>query len=65
MECVYERVIDGKKKYAEFTGLSSETKPTENLVTGSLFHEVDTASVYAYNATAGEWVGQIELGGVS
>ena len=65
MECINERIIDGNRKYAEYAGLSSESKPTENLVTGSLFHEVDTAIIYAFNATAGEWVGQLDMGGVS
>lgn len=58
------RIISGNLKYVEISGLSTEVKPTENIATGSLFHEVDTETIYAFNATSGEWVGQIELGGV-
>ena len=58
------RIISGNLKYVEISGLSTEVKPTENIATGSLFHEVDTETIYAFNATSGEWVGQLELGGV-
>lgn len=63
-----EFLNDGsKKKYFRFAGTSSEEKPVSSLIaTGSLFHEVDTTKVYAYNesASSGEkWVEQITLGG--
>lgn len=56
-----ESLRDGsKKKYFVFAGTSSETKPVNNLISsGSWFHEVDTAKVYAYNEEASsgeEWV---------
>lgn len=66
MDKLYERYITPTKKYAEFSGLSTETPPSgANLVTGSLLHEVDTHLVKAWNATAGEWVTQVDLGGAS
>ena len=65
MTIIVERIISGDTKYVEISGLSTESKPTANIATGSLFHEVDTKTVYAFNATTGNWVGQIELGGVS
>ena len=66
MEKLTERYITDNKKYAEFSGLSTETPPSgADLVTGSLLHEVDTHLVKAWNATAGEWVTQVDLGGAS
>ena len=66
MNKLYERIIDGNNVYAEFSGLSTETPPSgADLVTGSLLHEVDTHLVKAWNATAGEWVTQVDLGGAS
>lgn len=53
--------------YHELAGLSTDTKPeTDDIATGSLFHEVDTKKVYAYNedGAAGEkWIEQLTLGG--
>lgn len=43
-----ERIIEGNKKYIEASGLSTDSKPTANIVTGSLFLEVDTGDVYAF-----------------
>lgn len=66
MDKLTERYITDTKKYAEFSGLSTETPPSgTDLVTGSLLHEVDTHLVKAWNATAGEWVTQVDLGGAS
>ena len=62
---LYERVIAPNNVYVEFAGLSTESVPAGNYVTGSLLHEVDTHLVKAYNATSGAWVTQIDLGGAS
>ena len=45
-------------KYAELAGLSSDSKPTEGLVTGSTFDEVDTGMKYAFDETTGTWTPQ-------
>lgn len=63
-----EFLEDGsRKKYCVFAGTSDEEKPvSDKICTGSLFHEVDTTTVYAYNenaASGSEWVEQIQLGG--
>lgn len=50
----------GDKHYIEAAGLSTDTKPTTNLVTGSLFLEVDTGKVYAFDEISGTWN---EIGG--
>ena len=38
-----------------YMGLSTETKPTEGLATGSLFIELDTGTVYYFNADTSAW----------
>ena len=34
---LHERIIEGNKKYIEAAGLSTDSKPTANIVTGSLY----------------------------
>ena len=55
------------KKYFEFAGSSSATKPVnDSICSGSLFHEVNTKKLYAFNEDADsgeEWVEQVQLGG--
>lgn len=41
--------------YAEIAGKSTETKPTANLVAGSLFMETDTGDVYVYEEDSSTW----------
>lgn len=40
----------------EFYGLSTDTKPTANLATGSFFLEIDTCDVYYFNEESSEWI---------
>lgn len=53
-------VITGQEKYFEYAGLSTDTKPTEDIIaTGSVFIEVDTGDVYFFNEEGSsdhEWV---------
>ena len=60
-----ERIIEGQKKYVELACLSTDEKPADNLVTGSLALEVDTGDVYAFDEIGGEWGKIAELGGGS
>ena len=47
--------------YIEAAGLSTDTKPTEDIITGSLFFEVDTGDIYVFDETGtGTWT---KLGG--
>lgn len=46
--------------YIEAAGLSTDTKPTDNVLTGSLFIEVDTAASFFFDEDSGDW---IEIGG--
>lgn len=42
--------------YREFSGLSTDTKPTEGLATGSSFFEVDTNDVYFWDEESETWM---------
>lgn len=46
---------DEVKQYAVFSGLSSDTKPTEGLLTGSEFLEVDTGVRYYFDEQSEAW----------
>ena len=37
------------KELNSYAGLSTDTKPTTGIVTGSIFIEVDTGDIYLYN----------------
>lgn len=59
-----ETVNGVKLKFYEFAGLSTANKPVKaNMAMGCLFHEVDTATYYAYDRYTQTWYKQIELGG--
>lgn len=60
-----ERIIEGKKRYIEMACLAADTKPTVDIVTGSLCLEVDTGDVYAFEEVGGTWDKIAELGGGS
>jgi hypothetical protein len=42
-------------KYVELSGLSTDSKPTEGLATGSVFLEVDTGDAYLYDEEGATW----------
>jgi len=51
-------------KYIEWAGASRHSKPTSAIqANGCLFHEVDTAKIWAYDAGTQTWHEQIQLGG--
>lgn len=50
------RTVNGELKcYATGSCLSTDTKPTENLINGSILMEMDTGKVYMLDEPAGEW----------
>ena len=52
--------------YKEFAGTSLDEKPKTHVMTGSLYLEVDTGDIYAYDETStGTWGKIAELGGGS
>lgn len=53
-----ERTFDAEKKYIEAAALSSDQKPTGDIITGSLFFEVDTGIKYAFDEITGTWTPQ-------
>lgn len=61
MRTLYTKVVgtdgDTTKTYKEIAGLSTETKPTDGLATGSCFIEVDTCLVAFFDETNTEWHG--------
>ena len=44
--------------YIEAVGLSSDTKPTEGIATGSKFTEVDTVAAFLFDEESGMWLSQ-------
>lgn len=46
--------------YREYTGLSTDSKPTTGVFNGSTFVEMDTSKIFVFNAEDMEW---LELGG--
>lgn len=58
IRAIVERAFTPEKNYVELFGLSTDTKPTSGIVTGSVFVEVDTGKAYLFNETASSWVEQ-------
>lgn len=56
---IVDRMFSEDDRYSEMFGLSTDTKPTDGLITGSKFTEVDTGDVYLYDeigdGTSGSW----------
>lgn len=53
---LFMREFDDNTIFAQFVGNSSDNKPTEGIVTGSEFLEVDTAKTYLFDEDSGAWV---------
>lgn len=47
----------------ECAGLSTDTKPTHSISTGSIATEVNTGDVYMFEQTGGQWHKICALGG--
>lgn len=61
-----ERIITGNVKYIEAAGISTDSKPTANIATGSLFLEVNTGDIYAFEeGVSPKWDKVAALGGGS
>lgn len=52
---VDQHFVDGKH-YIEAYGLSTDSKPTDDVVMGSKFTVVDTGKVYLFNEASSTWV---------
>ena len=55
---IIEDVYQDGLKVIEAAGLSTDTKPMAGIITGSVFHEVDTGIDYAFDETNGVWIAQ-------
>ena len=55
---IIEDVYQDGLKVIEAAGLSTDTKPTAGIITGSVFHEVDTGIDYAFDETNAVWIAQ-------
>lgn len=55
-----DQVYQDEKHYIEVAGLSTDTKPTTGIVTGSVFVEVDTGDGFLFkeDSTTPAWVKQ-------
>lgn len=60
---IYSRFLTADKRYIEATGLSTDTKPTQNIAQGSIFTEIDTGKVFFFNETGTQWVEQFSFQG--
>lgn len=52
---ISSKLITPELYYIEASGLSTDTKPTAGIATGSSFLEVDTSDVYFYDEYGAEW----------
>lgn len=48
-------IKNGNNSILELRGLSTDTKPTENISNSSIFIEIDTGDLYMYDAENEEW----------
>lgn len=53
---VRETFRDGGANHIEIACLSTDTKPTEKVATGSIAFEVDTGKFYAYDEDSTTWL---------
>lgn len=60
---IESKLTDTNRAYVELAGLSTDTKPTDGLATGSIFTEVDTGTVFFFNDASGTWVEQFSFQG--
>lgn len=51
-----ETTYPANKRYIEAFGLSTDSKPTTGIVTGSVFVEVNTGKCFLFNEDASTWV---------
>ena len=55
IRAIIEQTFDQQKKYVILAGLSTDSKPTAGIITGSKFEEVNTGIVYAFDEVSGTW----------
>lgn len=63
MKIIKQTVLDDGTYLVEAAGLSTDTKPTRNISTGSLATEQNTGDVYMYEESSAQWKKICALGG--
>lgn len=61
VRALVDRAFDDTRNYKEIACLSTDTKPTEGVVSGSIALEVDTGAVSFFEETSGEWIPQFTM----
>lgn len=51
-----EIMMSEDERLIEAYGLSTDTKPTTGVITGSVFIEVDTSSAFFFDEVSGNWI---------
>ncbi len=63
MKIIEQKTLDDGTYLVKAAGLSTDTKPTRNISTGSIATETNTGDVFMYNETSAEWKKICALGG--
>lgn len=49
---------DGFRCHREYSGLSTDNKPTEDVKNGDIFCEMDTQAVFVFDEDGQQWIEQ-------
>ena len=63
MKIIEQKVLNDGTYLVKAAGLSTDTKPTRNISTGSIATETNTGDVYMYNESSSAWAKICALGG--
>lgn len=55
MITVLKNIYFDEKRYIEARGLSTDSKPTDDIYNGSMYIEMNTGKVYFYDAEGEAW----------
>lgn len=58
MITLYRASYQNEERVPEFQGLSTDEKPIDNINNGAYFEEIDTGTIYRFDAENQEWHGQ-------
>ena len=61
LRVLFEKTYGIGKKYVEISCVSTDVKPTEDILTGSILTEVDTGKVYFFDESLSTWVEQFSF----
>ena len=58
MITLYRASYQNEARAAEFQGLSTDDKPVDHVNNGAYFEEIDTGTIYRFDAENQEWHAQ-------